>query len=131
MKISAQTYARALADALKDVPDPTAVIKSTLLVLQKRKQLKLLPKILAAFENEWNNRNYIVKMHVLYPKNFAQSVDAFVAACGQKVKKEIIVESRPSDELIGGFKVIIGETVLDGSVQGQLKALKSGLGIKN
>ena len=127
MKITPQKYAQALAETLYDAKEPSAVIQRFLALLRRRKQFKLLPKILHAFEKEWNTRHGVIKMAVVYPAKFKDSVAHLGKSIEEKLGKKVEITAAPSDSLIGGFRVHIEDTLLDASIEGQLKALAQAL----
>jgi len=127
MKITPQKYAQALAETLHESREPSTLIQNFLSLLRRRKQFKLLPKILSAFEREWNTRHGVIKMAVMYPTKFKDSVATLAKSVEAKLGKKVEVTSTASDSLIGGFKVHIGDTLLDASIEGQLKTLERSL----
>lgn len=131
MKITPQKYATALVEVLMASPEAGrgAMIQNFLSFLRRRKQFKLLPKILHAFEKEWNSRHGIIKMALEYPSKFKDSVAYFVTSVEEKLGKKVDLTSAPSESLIGGYKVHIGDTLLDSSIEGQLKALERAMKI--
>lgn len=124
MKISPKKYAQALADTLQGESDPKIVIQNFLLLLQKKKQLRLLAKILTAFEAEWRNRRGEVKISVTYPPKFQESVAQLAHNLTSALGKSLEVESRPTEGLLGGFRVRIEDTEIDASLSTRLKNLE-------
>lgn len=123
MKITARKYAQALVEILEEKKDPQVVIKNLLLVLRKRKQFRLLPKIIRAFEEQWLERRGIVKIEVTYPRKFPDSPKELENILSQKLGKTIDMNAIPSDSIIGGFRLLAADTLIDASVSGRLKAL--------
>ncbi len=89
-------------------------------MLRRRKQFRLLPKIVQAFEEEWNARNGLVKISVTYPKKFEGSVEDFEKSLSAKLGKKVVMSKTPSDSLIGGLRLHMGDTLIDASLEGQV-----------
>ena len=129
MKITPRKYARALAMMLDSVE--TTIIKNFLEVLQSRNQMKLLPKILPAFDEEWRKIRGIVKVEVQYPEKFEESLHELEKAIKERFGDKVIMTAKPSSELIGGFRMKLDDNVIDASVQGMLAALEHKLTTNN
>lgn len=123
MKISPRKYAQALAQTLEAAKDQKIIIANFLTLLQRKKQFRLLPKILHAFEQEWNRRRGIVKMSINYPAKFEASLAGFVQGLEQALQKKIHVIARPSSSLIGGFRIRTADMLIDASIEGRLAEL--------
>lgn len=127
MKITPRKYAEALSNVLDGSSDPSAAVNNFLLLLRRRKQFKLLPKIVQAFESMWRQKKGIVKMEVTYPAKFEASVSELKKVLGEKLGKEIELHTNPSPSLIGGLSVRLEDKLIDASVDGRLKALERAL----
>lgn len=127
MKITPRKYAQALADMMEKSSDKVAAIRNFLAFLRRKKQFRLLPKVMLAFEKEWNAREGIVKLSVTYPEKFEQSVAELGRKIGASLGKKVAIQSKPSQKLIGGFTVQMDDTLIDASVQGRLKSLEQKL----
>ncbi|MBI2638300.1 F0F1 ATP synthase subunit delta, partial [Candidatus Peregrinibacteria bacterium] len=117
-------YAQALAQTLEGDVNPQAIIKNLLLLLQRKKQFRLLPKILLAFEQEWAKRRGVVKMDVTYPEKFEASLMELETNLSTKLGKKIDMRAKPSKTILGGFRVRVEDTLIDASLEGRLKALE-------
>lgn len=73
MKLTSRKYAQTLVEVLGVETESALVIKNFLMLLRKRKQMRLLPKILQIFEELWNEKQGIVKLEVTHPAKFASS----------------------------------------------------------
>jgi F-type H+-transporting ATPase subunit delta len=124
MKITPRKYAQALAQTLEEKEDPKAIIRNLLAFLRRRKQFRLLPKILQAFEEEWSRRRGIVRMRVTYPARFAQSLQELKEYFEKALGKTIEITDKPSETILGGFRVQIDDTLIDASLETRLNALK-------
>ncbi|MEK9132244.1 MAG: ATP synthase F1 subunit delta [Patescibacteria group bacterium] len=127
MKITPRKYAEALAQALEESKDPSATINNFLLLLRRRKQFKLLPKIVHSFEATWRKKKGILKMEVAYPTKFENSVNEFKQTLGRKLGKEIELHAKPSLGLIGGLRIRLEDKLIDASIEGRLRALERAL----
>lgn len=121
MKISSRKYARALALML-DAAD-RVIIGNFLAVLRKRRQMKLLPKILAAFEEEWLAQRGYARVEVQYPKKFEASLADLEKKLKEKLGDKLSLRAIPREDLIGGYRVRIGDTLIDASVENSLQLL--------
>lgn len=131
MKITPAKYAQALAQTLEGDSDPREIIKNLLILLQRKKQFRLLPKILAAFEQEWAKRRGVVKMDVTYPEKFEVSLAELEKNLAAKLGKPIDMRAKPSKTLLGGFRVRVEDTLIDASLESRLKALERRLSNMN
>lgn len=127
MKISPRKYAQALAQMLESAADAKVIIRNFLIMLRRKKQFRILPKILQVFESEWNRQRGIVKMNIAYPEKFAESVEELKKKLGEKLGKQIDVYAKPSTSLIGGLCVQIEDTLIDASIEGKLRRLAAQL----
>ena len=124
MKITPLKYAQALAQILEGDTDPREIIKNFLTLLQRKKQFRLLPKILLAFEEQWALRRGVVKMDVVYPEKFEISLAELEKNLATKLGKKIDMRTKPSKTLLGGFRIRVEDTLIDASLEGRLKALE-------
>lgn len=127
MKISSKKYAQALIAALENAADPRPMIKNFLVLLRRKKQLKLLPKILQAFEELWNHSHGIVKMEVSCPQKFESSLQVLEKSMEGATGKKMIFKQKIDDSLIGGFRIRSGDTLMDSSLKSRLKMLANNL----
>jgi len=126
MKITPRKYAQALAQTLEEREehkDTKAIIRNLLALLRRRKQFRLLPKILQAFEEEWSHRRGIVRMRVTFPTRFAESLQELEANLQKRLGKSIDLHAKPSETLIGGFRIHMEDMLIDASIEARLNAL--------
>lgn len=123
MKITPRKYAQALAQTLEEAKDAKEIIRNLLTLLRRRKQFRLLPKILQAFEEEWSARRGIVKMRVTYPERFEDSLSELEKHLKEKLGKHIEMHSISSKTLIGGFRLHVDDILIDASLESRLRAL--------
>lgn len=124
MKITHTKYAEALTEVLADGGDAKTAVNNLLLMLRKRKQFRLLPKILQSFEEQWAKKNGILKIEATYPVKLPGSVDELKTVLEHKLGKKVVMKNVPSATMIGGFRVLAGDTLIDASMEGRLKALE-------
>lgn len=129
MKISPKKYAVALSEVLQKSADPAQTIKNFLTSLRRRKQMKALPKVLSAFEEIWNQAHGIEKIEVEYPQKFEAALKEFEKKLSSASGKKVIFRAKTNDALIGGFRLRSGDTLIDASIKGRLKALEQRLTI--
>lgn len=97
-------------------------------VVAEAGRLNLLTDIRRTFAELVDERAGIVEAHVTsaQPLTEAQS-GALIASLAARTGKTIRLTWQPDASLLGGLKVQVGSTVLDASLQGQLRQLKSQL----
>jgi F-type H+-transporting ATPase subunit delta len=97
-------------------------------VVAEAGRLNLLPEIRRTFADLVDERAGIVEAHVssAQPMSDAQT-QALLASLGTRTGKTIRLSWKQDLTLLGGLKVQVGSTVLDASLQGQLRQLKTKL----
>lgn len=123
MKISPRKYAQALAQVLGSDQNPEAAAKNFLELLRRRKQLKLLPKIVQLLDDELSKERGIIKMEISFPPKFKDSLNDFKNNLAKSLGRELEIHEKPAENLIGGFRVKAGDTLIDASMKGRLEAL--------
>jgi F-type H+-transporting ATPase subunit delta len=125
-RILAQEKKKALDLLIKDLVDP--VIYNFLhLIVDKRREAYFLD-IIRAFNKYADEARNIIDAEVrsvvqLTDKDYQELREKLARASGKNVRLKSIVDT----SLIGGIKVKIGDTVLDGSVTKKLSLLKNRL----
>jgi F-type H+-transporting ATPase subunit delta len=99
-----------------------------LLLLADRDRLTLLPEVAQAFDNRVMDYQKVVKAEIvtavaLPPDRVAALVDGLKRATGRDVQ----LQARIDESIIGGAVTRIGSTVYDGSVTRQLERLRETL----
>lgn len=97
-------------------------------LLIDKKRMGLLPIIVSDFgrlldENAGRVRAQVRSAAELGPQELDLLAKRLKAVAG----KDVVVEAKVDPELLGGVVVRMGDTVLDGSIQGQLRQLKARL----
>ncbi|MFA6521122.1 MAG: F0F1 ATP synthase subunit delta [Candidatus Gracilibacteria bacterium] len=122
MKISPRKYAQALAAVLGSSQNAPAAAKNFLELLRRRKQLKLLPKIVQLLDDELSAERGIVKLEISFPPKFKDSLNDFKKNLSASLGKQLEIQEKPQENLIGGFRIKMGDTLIDASMKGRLQA---------
>ncbi len=129
MKVSVKKYALALALSLKGEKDETLCdekIHNFLKLLQKRKKLKLAKRLMPAFKKEWYRLSEKVEVNVTIPYKFSEKEEAeLIELLKEAFKKDVILEVKVDEKIIGGLKMQIDEYVIDGTLEKNLEMLKT------
>ncbi len=126
MKLTAKKYAQALAQVLgeSDVT-PKTVAKHFMDTLRRRHQTRLLPAILKHVESEWCKEKGITQVNVEYAPKFKDALAVFEASL--KDSKKFLVQSTVREDLLGGYRIKIDDTLIDASLKGRLTELSNKL----
>lgn len=121
-KLDGADLERAFIAVCGDKLDDSGVNLVKLLVEYDR--LSLLPEIAAIFEDlkaqeEGTLEAEVTAAVALNSAQLQKIVDQLQAKFGKKVEASVKVDP----EIIGGIKIVVGDTVIDASVRGQLQQL--------
>jgi F-type H+-transporting ATPase subunit delta len=87
-------------------------------------RLALLPEVATAFEELKAQDEGVLEAEITAAVNPSDSeVKALVKRLETKFGKKIEASVKVDPEIIGGIKIVIGDTVIDASVRGQLQEL--------
>ena len=102
--------------------------KRFLQVLADNDRLDLLPSVSEQFEELRAEEESVLEVEVVaaYPVSDTQA-EKLKSALGARYQKEVTLESRVDESLIGGAIIRAGDTVVDGSVRGKLDKLSETL----
>ena len=98
--------------------------KNMIKLLVEYGRLGLLPEISAAFEDLKAQDEGVLEAEITAAANPTEAeVKALVTRLESKFGKKIEANVKVDPEIIGGVKIIVGDTVIDASVRGQLQEL--------
>lgn len=130
-KISAKKYAIVLHEVTKDLTkeEATEAVANFIKILIRNRQLKIAKKVIAEYTAYSNLQEGIVEAeitvaHALSPaalEDFKKQIKKMQSAKHVEIKEKI------DKNLLGGFIVKIGDTVLNASIANQLFLLKQSL----
>ena len=86
-------------------------------------RLALLPEVAAAFEELKAEDEGVLEAEIAAAKPADSAVKDLVKRLESRFGKKIEASVKIDPELIGGVKIVIGDTVIDASVRGQLQEL--------
>ncbi len=99
-----------------------------LLVLNSRDRLHAWSGIVAAFGQVYEKHLGVQAVTAYVPSKLdAAEVKRISEALGVKLNKKVRLEQEVDPELIGGIKIRVGDNVIDGSVQAQLRLIRAEL----
>lgn len=119
---------RAVAGRLAKELQLSDTVRRFLFVLIDHRRTALLREVREAFESVMDERLGIVRADVMSARPLTEpQQQQILAGLARLTGKQTRAQFRVRDELIGGVMARIGSTVYDGSVRGQLEALKQRL----
>ena len=128
MKVSIRKYAEALSESLKgekDSAQATGKIENFLLLLQKRKKTKMLKRFLEVFTKIWHEKNGKISVKVVLPENPTEKdLDSLAKYLDEMLGKKAVLEVVVDPKVIGGMKLLMDDSVIDGTVKKNLEMLK-------
>jgi F-type H+-transporting ATPase subunit delta len=131
MKITPAQYAKTLYELTLDKSQSEIgdVISEFAKLLAKKNQLKLLPKIIEKFNQIWNKENGIIEAEVMSANKLeSHQVHKVASYLKEKYKaKEVLINDIVNESLRGGIIIQVGDEVMDGSVERQLRNLRERL----
>lgn len=128
MKISPKNYAAGLIESLDEKADAKVLAKKFWQILQKNKQYKDLPKILAELDVEYAKRKDMVLAHVYSEKELKeQEIKDISKKIKEKYQKETLIRNVIDANLKAGVVVKIDDKEIDLSVEGRVTRLKKSL----
>lgn len=131
MKITANQYAKTLYEVTKDKSQKeiSGLVSSFVEVLNKNRQMKLMPKIFEKFKEIWNKENGIVEAEITTKFEIVdmelRKIENFIKE--KYSAKKVEITNVIDEKIKGGIIIKIGDEILDGSVIGQLKKMENNL----
>ena len=97
-------------------------------VLIAAERIALLPEIRTLFESLKDDADGVARAHIAsaFPVTDAE-LSSLKAALEKRFGKKIEATVSVDEELIGGARITVGDTVIDGSVQSELQAMATHL----
>ncbi|MFA6382815.1 MAG: ATP synthase F1 subunit delta [Parcubacteria group bacterium] len=131
MKITAIQYANTLYELTdgKTKQEVDGVVAGFLKVLRKNNQLKMAGKIIEKFSNLYNQKNGIVEAEVTSREALSKDVgNKLRNYVSTKYKaKEVVIKNKIDEGIKGGIIIKVGDEIVDASISGKLRSLKSSL----
>ena len=117
-----QVFAALLEDELSEAG------RNFITLLAEQGRLALLPTVAALFEQlrAEHDKTLEVSVQSAYPLGEQQAAQ-LKEALGRKLQRDIRLSASESKALIGGVRVQLGDTVIDGSIRGRLDKLAQAL----
>ena len=132
MKITIKQYAQSLYEVLAEIEseaDVKVALNNFVKLLSVRRSLNKAGKIIAEFEKIWNREQGIVEGELTSARELSAEIVKLLNC--QIVKllgaKEVNLKNQIDKNILGGFIVKVGDTIIDGSVKNQLQSLKNSL----
>jgi F-type H+-transporting ATPase subunit delta len=121
-RVSAAEVERVFLAVGKDKLDPQAVNLIKLLVEYSR--LALLPEIARLFEEYKAQDESVLDAEITTAaKPDEAQVKTLVAQLEARFKQTVVAHVNVDPEIIGGVKIVVGDTVIDASVRGRLQEM--------
>ncbi len=99
-----------------------------LLLLVDDNLLNDLPKLVDCAENELMFRDKVEKVEVISVLELnKKQLKELTEVLNNKLKKQVVIENVLDEEIGGGLKIRMGDTVLDLTVSGRIQRLKNNL----
>ncbi|OGF28674.1 ATP synthase F1 subunit delta [Candidatus Falkowbacteria bacterium RIFOXYA2_FULL_47_9] len=132
MKITIKQYAQSLYESLAEIEsevDVKVALNNFVKLLSARRSLNKTGKIIAEFEKIWNREQGIVEGELVSAKKLDNGIIELLNCHIVKLLsiKEVNLANQIDKNILGGFIVKVGDTVIDGSVKNQLNNLKNKL----
>ncbi|MBS0014556.1 MAG: F0F1 ATP synthase subunit delta [Desulfobacterales bacterium] len=115
-------------NAVLDQIEMSAVIKSFVTLLFKKKRFSYIPDINEYYNKLADELKGIVRAELTSATELSDdSFEQIRQSLSKLTGREVVVEARQDPELIGGVVTKIGDLVLDGSIRTQLKNMRESL----
>jgi F-type H+-transporting ATPase subunit delta len=131
MKITPSQYAKTLYELTlnKSKNEVDVLVTEFTKLLQKKNQVKLLPKIIEKFNEIWNKNNGIIEAEIMSREKLNDELrNKLRNYISNKYKaKEVLINNIVNESIKGGIIIRVGDEVMDGSISRQLQNLKKEL----
>jgi F-type H+-transporting ATPase subunit delta len=106
-------------------PHVEPLMLSYINTLTERGRESLLPNITAAFVDLYNQANGILVAELVTTHHFEPALKMDISQKLEKlVNKKIVLKERLDPDILGGFQIRFGSTILDASVQNDLRRIR-------
>ncbi|PIP28186.1 MAG: ATP synthase F1 subunit delta [Candidatus Moranbacteria bacterium CG23_combo_of_CG06-09_8_20_14_all_35_22] len=128
MRITATQYAKSLYEVTKEKSQSEigVMAENFVKVLAKNRQTKLAVKIIKKFGEIYNKENGIAEVEAISSRKLEadqiQQIEKFIQ--GKYKVSEVIIDNKIDEKIKGGIILKIGDEILNGSVERQLRELK-------
>ncbi|MAG45017.1 hypothetical protein CL633_03985 [bacterium] len=120
MKISLKQYASSLYQALLETNKADLVAKNFLQILQSKKDLKYLDKILQELDYVRAEVEDVKIVQITIARDDKKIISSVKKLLGRKIEPEFRVDKK----IIAGVKIEIQDKLIDASVKSQIQSLK-------
>ncbi len=131
MKVQLRKYALALAQSLKVEKDKNEIerkIQNLFKILVKNKQGKSITRFEKEFGNVWREVNGQLEATVTLPYEPSdEDKMSLMKLLGEALNKEIILNVKVDENVIGGMKIEFDDCIIDATVQKNLELLKQSI----
>jgi len=131
MKVQLKKYALALAQSLKAEKDKQEIerkIQNLFKILVKNKQSKSIVRFAKEFELVWREVNGQLEVLVSLPyEPTDEDKMSLVKLLSEALNKEIILNVKVDEAVIGGMKIEFDDCIIDATVQKNLELLKQSI----
>jgi len=128
MRITATQYAKSLYEVTKEKSQSEigVMAENFVKVLAKNRQTKLAVKIIKKFGEIYNKENGIAEVEAISSRKLEadqiQQIEKFIQ--GKYKVSKVIIDNKIDEKIKGGIILKIGDEILNGSVERQLRELK-------
>lgn len=130
-RLSPQQKADLVIDLCNEIPEsahPTRECQNFIRLLAENRRLALLPEIYALYERLRTEAEKTIQAEVISAFDLSEEQRARIAeSLKAKLKREIELEVKVDEALLGGAIIRAGDLVIDGSARGRLAKLGSAL----
>ncbi|MCD6462930.1 MAG: ATP synthase F1 subunit delta [Thermotogae bacterium] len=115
-----------IVEFVDEVLDLEENLKNFILLLLRKRRLAGLDVILSVLEGLFREEKGMVDVHVYLPRTIDEKErDKLKEEIHSILNKPLELHVHVDEELIGGLKLRIGDTIIDASVQGYLKKVEA------
>jgi len=126
-----RAWATALLDSSEGTESLEEVAKRFFLLLVKKKRVRHIISVMDEVKNILDKRSGIIAVYLEYalppPEEFEGSIKEMIKKRTGASDVEIVGKENP--ELIGGYRLRVGDEIIDASIRGQLRKMEKSLQI--